>query len=143
MKVRRRSGATRRREATEDPEVDHALDAMGAPELRAVIRVVLDQLDDGVKRSVIDALLARAAKATSGWKPSRPSPRIVEEAKSFSDAARQIGHADPDDVTEHLRLATKPSSPAIMRAQEPSSRRSCLRSRASISTSASTNLSKK
>lgn len=107
MKVRRRSGATRRREATEDPEIRHALDAMSAPELRAAIRVVLDQLDDGVKASVMDALLARGATAKSGWNPARPSPRIVEEAKSFSDAARQIGQADPDDVTEHLRRATK------------------------------------
>ena len=40
---------------------------------------------------------------------SRPAhhQRIVEEAKSFSEAARQIGQADPDDVTEHLRRATK------------------------------------
>jgi hypothetical protein len=36
MKVWRRSGATRRLEATEDPEVDQALDAMSAPELRAL-----------------------------------------------------------------------------------------------------------
>lgn len=108
MRVRRRSGpgATRRREA-EEREVDQALDAMSAPELRAAIRVVLDQLDDGVKNSVMDALLVRGAKATSGWKPTRPSSRIVEEAKSFSDAARQIGRAEPDDVTEHLRRATK------------------------------------
>ena len=103
MKVRRRSGATRRREATEDPAVDHVLDAMSAPELRAATRVVLDQLDDGVKAWVMDALLARGATAKSGWKPARPSPRIVEEAKSFSEAARQIGKADPDDVTEHAR----------------------------------------
>ena len=50
MKVRRRSrpGATRRREVTEDREVDRALDAMSAPELRAAIRVLLDLLDDGV-----------------------------------------------------------------------------------------------
>jgi hypothetical protein len=108
MKVRQRAGPgmTRRREA-EEREVDQALDAMSAPELRAAIRVVLDLLDDGVKDSVMDALLARGAKATSGWKPARPSPRIVEEAKSFSDAARQVGHADPHDVTEHLRRATK------------------------------------
>lgn len=87
--------------------MDQALEAMSAPELRAAIRVVLDQLDDGVKDSIIDALPARGAKATSGWKPSRPSPRIVEEAKSFAEAARQIGQADPDDVTEHLRRATE------------------------------------
>ena len=54
---------TRRRQA-EEREVDQALDAMSAPELRAAIRVVLDQLDDGVKDSVMDALLARGAKAT-------------------------------------------------------------------------------
>jgi hypothetical protein len=118
--VRRRSGpgATRRREATEDPEVDQALDAMSAPELRAAIRIVLDQLDGGVKDSIIDALLARGAKATSGWKPARPSPRIVEEAESFSDAARQIGQADPDDVTEYLRHATK----AFLAGDHPSAR---------------------
>ena len=64
MKVRRRSGATRRREAPEDPEVDHALDAMSAPELRAAIRVVLDQLDDGVKASVMDVIAANLPDAT-------------------------------------------------------------------------------
>jgi hypothetical protein len=31
---------------------------------------------------------------------------MVEEAQSFADAARHIGHAVPDDVTEHLRRAT-------------------------------------
>lgn len=31
----------------------------------------------------------------------------MEEALSFADASRHIGHADPDDVTEHLRRATK------------------------------------
>ncbi|MCA1671976.1 MAG: hypothetical protein LC799_07155 [Actinobacteria bacterium] len=31
----------------------------------------------------------------------------MEEAKSFAEAARHIGYADPDDVTEHLRRATK------------------------------------
>jgi hypothetical protein len=56
---------------------------------------------------MMDALLARGAKGTLGWRPARPSPRIVEEAKSFSEAARQVGHADPHDVTEHLRRATK------------------------------------
>lgn len=91
----------------EDPEIDRALDAMSAPELRAAVRAVLDDLDEGVKGSVIDALIARATKATSGWRPTRPSQRIVAEAKSFADAARHIGHADPGDVTEHLRRATK------------------------------------
>jgi hypothetical protein len=103
----RRRGRARRREPTEDREVDQALDAMSAPELRAALRAVLSQLDDEVKHSVIDTLMTRGTKATSGWKPTRPSPRIVEEARSFAEAARQIGRADPYDVTEHLRRAVK------------------------------------
>ena len=31
----------------------------------------------------------------------------MAEAQSFADEARHIGHADPDDVAEHLRRATK------------------------------------
>lgn len=98
----RRLGVT-----AKDPEIDRALDAMSAPELRAAVRAVLEEFDEDVRASVVDALIARATKATSGWRPTRPSQRIVEEAKSFADAARHVGHADPDDVTEHLRRATK------------------------------------
>jgi len=90
-----------------DPEIDRALDAMSAPELRAAVRAVLEEFDEDVRASVVDALIARATKATSGWRPTRPSQRIVEEAKSFAEAARHVGHAGPDDVTEHLRRATK------------------------------------
>ncbi len=105
--VRGRLRHGRHRLPAEDPEIDRALDAMSAPELRAAVRAVLDELDEGVKASVVDTLIARATKATSGWRPTRPSQRIVEEAKSFAEAARHIGYADPDDVTEHLRRATK------------------------------------
>lgn len=97
----------RRRVPAKDPEIDRALEAMSAPELRAAVRAVLDELDEDVRASVVDTLIARATKATSGWKPTRPSQRIAEEAESFADAARHIGHADPDDVTEHLRRAMK------------------------------------
>ena len=79
---------------------------MSAPELRAAVRAVVDGLDESVKASVVDTLIARATK-TSGWRPTRPSQRIVEEAKSFAEAARHIGQADPYDVTEHLRRGTK------------------------------------
>jgi hypothetical protein len=80
---------------------------MSAPELRAVMRAVLAELDEDARASVVDTLIGRATKASSGWKPTRPSQRMVEEAQSFAEAARHIGHADPDDVTEHLRRATK------------------------------------
>jgi hypothetical protein len=96
-----------RRTPAEDPEIDRALKAMSAPELRAAVRAVLDGLDADVKAHVIDTLIVRATKATSGWRPSRPSQRIIDEAKSFAEAARRSGSADPEDVTEHLRRATK------------------------------------
>jgi len=97
----------RHRVPAKDPEIDRALDAMSAPELRAAVRAVLEEFDEDVRASVVDALIARATKATSGWRPTRPSQRIVEGAKTFAEAARHVGHADPDDVTEHLRRATK------------------------------------
>jgi hypothetical protein len=97
----------RHRVPAKDPEIDRALNAMSAPELRAAVRAILDEFNEDVKASVGDALIARATKATSGWRPTRPSLRIVEEANAFAEAARHVGHADPDDVTEHLRRATK------------------------------------
>jgi len=51
--------------------------------------------------------MARAVKGDAGWKPNRPSSRIVNDARSFAGAARLIGHADPGEVSEHLRLASK------------------------------------
>jgi hypothetical protein len=80
---------------------------MTAPELRSFVRGVLDGLDAAARREMVDALMARAAKGHSGWKPTRPSPRIVDDARSFADAARRLGYADPDDVSEHLRRGTK------------------------------------
>ena len=97
----------RHRVPAKDPEIVRALEAMSAPELRAAVRAVLDELDEDVRASVVDTLIGRATKASSGWRPARPSQQMVAEVQSFADAARHIGHADPDDVTEHLRRATK------------------------------------
>jgi hypothetical protein len=97
----------RHRVPAKDPEIDRALDAMSAPELRAAVRAVLQEFDEDVRASVVDTLIGRATKASSRWRPARPSQRMVEEVQSFAKAARQIGHANPDDVTEHLRRATK------------------------------------
>jgi len=102
---------------------------MSAPALRAAVRAVLDQLDDDVKDSVIDTLMTRGTKARSGWRPARPSARVVEEARSFADAAR------------HMRRRL--SSPEITRAPGPSSKRSCRESRALTSISASTSSSRR
>ena len=88
-------------------DLGKALEPMTAPELRSVVRAVLDELKDEQRGRVIDSLITRAARGDGGWKPNRPSPRIVNDARSFADAAQQVGHADPDDVSEYLRLASK------------------------------------
>ena len=80
---------------------------MTAPELRAFVRGVLDGLELDARTEIVDTLMARAARGRAGWRPSRPSQRIADDAKSFADAARVVGYADPDDVSEHLRLGTK------------------------------------
>jgi hypothetical protein len=80
---------------------------MTAPELRAFIRAALDELTGDQRDRIVDSLMARAARGHAGWKPNRPSSRIVSDARSFADAAQQVGHADPDDVSEHLRLASR------------------------------------
>jgi hypothetical protein len=80
---------------------------MTAPELRAFVRAVLDEFEDEQRGRLIDSLMTRAARGDAGWKPNRPSSRIVNDARSFADAARQVGYANPDDVSEHLRLASR------------------------------------
>jgi len=91
----------------QDPDFSRALEAMTAPELRAFVRGVLDELDPDARTAIVDALIARAAKGRAGWKPSRPAQRIVDDATSFAEAARVVGYADPADVSEHLRLGGK------------------------------------
>jgi hypothetical protein len=102
-----RSPSRRQRLRAVDTDVDHAIEAMTAPELRAAIRAVLGALDPDAKASAIDTLVARATRGASGWRPSRPSQRVVEEARSFAEAARHVGYADPADVTNHLHRASK------------------------------------
>ncbi len=105
MRSRRRRGNPRA--PAEDPDFSRALEAMTAPELRAFVRGVLDELDPDARTAIVDALIARAVKARAGWKPSRPAQRIVDDATSFAEAARVVGYADAADVSEHLRLGGK------------------------------------
>lgn len=96
-----------RRVPADDRELDRALEAMTAPELRAAVRAVLGTLDEEAKASTVDTLVARAVKSASGWRPSRPSQRLIEQARSFVEAASHLGYADPTDATEYLRGAMK------------------------------------
>jgi hypothetical protein len=105
--VSQRVGRYRRPSAAEEDDLRQALDALSAADLRTAVRGILDELDDPPRAAIVDRLVARAAKGVTGWTPARPSRRIVEDAQSFADAARRLGHADAEDVTEHLRRATR------------------------------------
>lgn len=56
-----------------DPDLDRALEAMTAPELRSLVRSVLDGLEDEQRSAIVDSLVARAARGEAGWRPSRSS----------------------------------------------------------------------
>ena len=105
--MKRRQLGHRQGERRADLDLDGALEAMTAPELRAFVHAVLDELEDERRAGILDSLMARAASGDAGWKPNRPSLRIIDNARSFADAARRVGYADPDDVSEHLRQGTK------------------------------------
>ena len=105
--MRSRGRRAHSRVPAEDPDFNSALEAMTAPELRALVRGVLDELAHNARTTIVDQLMAPAVKGRAGWKPSGPSQRIVDNARSFAEAARVIGYADPADVSEHLRLGSK------------------------------------
>lgn len=93
--------------ARDDPDFDSALDAMSAEDLRTFVRDALERLDDEPRADLVDRLIARAAKGTSGWRPSSPSSRPVEEVTQFAEAACRVGQAEPHDVDEYLRQGSK------------------------------------
>ena len=89
-----------------DRDVTGALDAMTADELRAFVSDVLDRLDDEPRSALVDALIARAARGTSGWRPPGPPRRIVDEVVRFVAAARRAGYGNPAEVDSYLRQGT-------------------------------------
>src|SRR5438552_2436049 len=90
----------------QDPDLARALDAMTAEELRSFVRDALDQLDDEPRSALVDSLIARAAKGSSGWRPPGPPREIVEEVKRFAQEACRTDSADPIEVDGYLRQAT-------------------------------------
>ena len=85
MMIHRRSGPPPAQSV--DTDLVSALEAMSAPELRACVRTVLDELEDEQQARVVDSVMARAVKGHAGWKPNRPSSRVVNDARSFAGAA--------------------------------------------------------
>ena len=90
-----------------EPDLDGALEALTVGELRSLVRKALERLDREPRGELLDSLIARASKGSSGWKPSGPSRGVVGEVKRFVGAARRIGYAEPHEVDDYLRKGTK------------------------------------
>ncbi len=82
---------------------------MSADELRSFVQDALGRLEDEPRTQLEDALLRRAARGTTGWRPSVPSPTVVGEIERFVEAARHVGHANPSHVDKYLRQGVKAS----------------------------------
>ena len=86
--------------------VDAALDAMDAEQLRGLIRALIPWLDDATQARLMNEVVDRAARASSGWAPTTPTERRVDEIEAFVAAARRVHYADPSDVDDYLREGT-------------------------------------
>jgi hypothetical protein len=80
-----------------------ALEAMGADELRAIIREIMPWLDEPTHARLVNTLIDRAARNRSGWTPEAPTDALVTEIVAFADAAKRVGQADPGEVDGYLR----------------------------------------
>jgi hypothetical protein len=88
-------------------EIDEALSALGAEDLRAIIREIVPWLDERIGAQLANNVIDRAARCASGWAPAGPSDEGVKEIEAFGEAARKAGSADPSDVDTRLRQGSK------------------------------------
>ena len=99
----------RRRHPAREPardDVDAALATMSADQLREVVRGMLLELDDKAHCRVMNSLIHRAARGSSGWAPAALSEGEVAHVLAFAKAAARVGRADPSEVDEYLRLGS-------------------------------------
>ena len=87
-------------------DLDAALTALSADELRDVAREMLGELDDKAHSRVLNSLIDRAARNGSGWMPAAPRRDDIAEVLVFVRSAKQVGYAEPSAVDEHLGRAT-------------------------------------
>ena len=79
-------------------DVDGALAAMSAGDLRDLVREMLAELDERAYGRVTSSLVRRAARGGSGWVPAALSSEDVSEVLAFIEAAQRVGHANPSDA---------------------------------------------
>jgi tetratricopeptide (TPR) repeat protein len=97
---------TRRHVAKPTPNAsvtDAALEAMDAEGLRSLIREIIPWLDDSTHARLVNALVDRAARSTSGWVPDGPADDTVDKIVRFAEAATRVGQAEPSEVDDYLR----------------------------------------
>ena len=87
-------------------DIDEALAAMGADDLRAIIHGILPWLDGENRARLVNAIIDRGARSGSGWTPETPSRRVISEILAFVEAAKRVGCADPEEVDAYLRQAS-------------------------------------
>ncbi|WP_169709594.1 hypothetical protein [Deferrisoma camini] len=78
--------------------VDGAIDAMGADELRKLVRELLGLLDKRTHSQIVHELVERAATAGGEWAPAPPPTPRVAEIVSRGERAAHAGWAHPADV---------------------------------------------
>ncbi len=84
-------------------DIDAALAAMDADELRDVVRRLLLELDDRAHGRDVGRLIERVARGASEWPPNGPSDAVVSKIVAFAEAAERAGYADPME-----RVAVEP-----------------------------------
>ncbi|MAG31390.1 MAG: hypothetical protein CL908_10935 [Deltaproteobacteria bacterium] len=94
----------RRQDPRPEPsDLDAALAAMDADELRNVVRDLLLELDDRAHSRVVGALIERVARGDADWMPESPSEAVASKIAAFAETAERAGYADPSDVDDHLQ----------------------------------------
>jgi tetratricopeptide (TPR) repeat protein len=83
-------------------DLDAVLATMSAEALREVVHEVLLELDVRAHARVVQSLVARAARAGSGWAPAAVTDGHVAEVLTFVKSAERVGQANPSDVDEYL-----------------------------------------
>ncbi len=99
----------RRLASTPKPEssiIDGALAAMGAEELRELVRDIISWIDEKTHARLVNELVDRAVRNETGWSPAGPTNEGVSEVVTFAEAAERSGYADPSEVDDYLRLAS-------------------------------------
>lgn len=97
-----RYGAPKAREPARS-DVDAALAAMSAEELRDVVQGMLRELDDRAFNRVASSLVSRAARNGSHWAPAALSDHEIAQTLAFAEAAERIGQAGPSEMDQALR----------------------------------------